>query len=222
MKRIVIIAALVGVSALPLAATSKNSVSGAYVEARTAEVFTGACVMASEAETMGREAVLAWRVDHGSFNAIPIDGLSVVAAVAGDKNLGIYEIGGEKAKSRSVVFVDERANAAQRMALVAMASELAKGVIGTIVNVSAAPIRFVDKADEIGVTAGPANQVALVVNKHMTHDPSCGAQQWFHPLASIDSATMGETEQHSFSGSSLGTRWSDPNKRSSFFGTFSH
>ena len=175
--------------------------------------------MGSEAETTGREAVLAWKVDRGSFNGISLDGLSVVAAVAGDKNLGIYEIGGGKATSRSAVIVDERANAAQRIALVAMASELAKDVMGTIVNVTAAPIQFSDKAETISVATG---QVALDVNKHMTHDPGCGAEQWFHPLASVDDATMGLTEQNSFTGSGLGTKWSDPNKRSSFFGTFSY
>ena len=44
----------------------------------------------------------------------------------------------------------------------------------------------------------------------MTHDPTCGAMQWFHPLATIDEAEMGVADQHSFSGSGLGTKWSDP------------
>ena len=219
MKRIALLAAFAALATSPLLAGGRNTVTGAYVEARTAEVFTGGCVMASEAETTGREALLAWKVDRGSFNGISLDGLSVVAAVAGDKNLGIYEIGGEKAISRSTLIVDDRANPAQRMALVAMANELAKGVMGAIVNVAAAPIQFADTDGTISVTAG---QVALGVNKHMSHDPGCGAQQWFHPLSSVDDPTLGLTEQNSFTGSGLGTKWSDPNKRSSFFGTFSY
>jgi hypothetical protein len=222
MKQIILLAALVGLGSLPLAASGRNSVSGSYVEARTAEVFAGGCIMASEAETTGREALLAWKVNRGSFNGTALDGLSVVAAVAGDRNLGIYEIGGGKASVRAAVFVDERANAAQRLALVAMASELSKGAIGRIVSVSPTPIRFADTGDAIDVAAGPAGQVALNVNKHMTHDPGCGAQQWFHPLSSLDEATMGLTEENTFSGSGLGTKWSDPDKRSSFFGTFSY
>jgi hypothetical protein len=218
MKRTFVFIALLALATSPLVAGAGNSVRGAYVEARTAEVFTGGCVMGSEAETMGREAVMAWRVDRGSYNGISLDGLSVVAAVAGDKNLGIFEIGGDRAVSKATVIVDERANAAQRLALVAMASELSKGVMGTIVNVAPAPIQFSETATSINVAAG---QVALDVNKHMIHDPSCGNQQWFHPLASVDEATLGQTEQHSFTGSGLGAKWSDPNKRSSFFGTFS-
>ena len=87
MKRIFFVAALVGVVGAPLLAGGRN-VSGSYVEARTAEVFTGGCIMGSEAETMGKEAVLAWKVDRGSFNGVSLDGLTVVAAIAGDKNLG--------------------------------------------------------------------------------------------------------------------------------------
>jgi hypothetical protein len=219
MNRAIVVAALVGLSAAPLLAGGKATVSGQYVEARTAEVFTGGCIMGSEAETMGKHAVLAWKVDRGSFNGVSIDGLSVVAAVAGDRNLGIAEIGGGQANVRSAVFVDSRATAEQQMALVAMASELSKGIVSNIVAVTPAPIQFTDKGQEIQVQAP---QVELAVNKHMTHDPTCGAMQWFHPFVPSAHAEMGVTEQHAFSGSALGTKWSDPNKRSSFFGTFAY
>jgi len=219
MKRALVVAALVGLAAAPLVAGGKGTVNGAYVEARTAEVFTGGCIMNSEAETMGKQAVLAWKVDRGTFNGISIDGLSVVAAVSGDRNLGMTEMGGEKPTVRSAVYVDQRANAAQQIALVAMANELSRGLVGTIVQVTAAPIQFADHGSEIQVSAGPA---ALDVNKHLTHDPSCGAQQWFHPLSSVDHAAIGVADQNAFSGTSLGSKWSDPNKRSAFFGTFAY
>ncbi|MGE5243677.1 MAG: DUF1326 domain-containing protein [Betaproteobacteria bacterium] len=219
MTRAMMVAALVGLVVSPLTAGSRGSVSGEYVEARTAEVFTGGCIMSSEAETIGKQAVLAWKIDRGSFNGVSLDGLSVVAAVTGDRNLGIREIGGEPADTRSAIFVDERANPAQRTALVAMASELSKGIVGTVVQVTPAPIAFTDRGHEISVTAGPAR---LDVNKHMIHDPSCGAMQWFHPLSSVDNATMGVALQNAFSGSALGTKWSDPDKRSAFFGRFSY
>src|SRR5947207_6507232 len=111
--------ALVALAVSPLLAGGRG-VSGSYVEARTAEVFTGGCIMNSEAQTMGKEAVLAWRVDRGSFNGVALDGLSVVAALSGDHNLGMTEMGGDKPIVRSAVFVDQRANPAQQIALVAM------------------------------------------------------------------------------------------------------
>jgi|SRR5581483_8019666 len=219
MNRAVVAAALIGLAAAPLMAGGNGSVSGQYVEARTAEVFTGGCIMSSEAETIGKDAVLAWKVDRGSFNGVSLDGLSVVAAVAGDRNLGIAEIGGGTANVRSAVFVDARANAQQQMALVAMANALSNGMVSNVVAVTPAPIQFTDKGQEIDVQAP---QVALAVNKEMKHDPTCGAMQWFHAFVPSAHAQMGVAEQHAFTGSALGTKWSDPNKRSAFFGNFTY
>jgi hypothetical protein len=98
MNRTLLFVALTGILATPLMAAG-HSLSGVYVEARTAEVFVGGCLMSSEAETTGKQAVLAWKVNHGSLNGVQLDGLSVVAAVVGDKNLGIHEIGGAQPSS---------------------------------------------------------------------------------------------------------------------------
>jgi hypothetical protein len=105
------------------------------------------------------------------------------------------------------------------MALVAMATELSRGMLSNVVQMTPAPIQFADKGQEIHVQT---TQVALDVNKEMTHDPTCGAMQWFHPFVPSAHAEMGVAEQHAFSGSALGTKWSDPNKRSAFFGTFTY
>jgi len=215
--QMIALATVVGLSGASLLAGT--SVSGKYVEARTAEVFTGGCIMSSEADTVGKQAVLAWKVDRGSFNGVALDGLSVVAALSGDANLGIHEIGGVRAKVRSALVVDERANAAQRIALVAMATELAKGNVGTIVNVTSAPIQFSESEHGVNVAT---NQVKLDVSKHLDHDPTCGSMQWFAPLATVTEATMSQTEEHSFTGGSLGTKWSAPNKRSSYIGSFAY
>ena len=219
MKRALVLAALIALAVNPLVAGGKNTASGAYVEARTAEVFTGGCIMGSEAETVGKLAVLAWKVDRGTVKGVSIDGLSVVAALSGDRNLGIQEIGGGKPSVKSALFVDSRANGAQQIALVALANELSNGLVGTIVQVTSAPIQFADHGGEILVSAP---QVSLDISKHMTHDPTCGAMQWFHPLSSVDKADMGLAADHTFTGSGLGTKWSDPNRRSAFFGTFSY
>ena len=217
MKRAFVVAAIVLVALTPLMADSR--ISGEYLEARTAEIFTGGCIMGSEAETMGKQAVLAWRVDRGTFNGVSLDGLAVVAAVAGDKNLGIREIGGESANVRSAVFVDARANSLQQQALVAMASELSKGTVANIVQVTPAPITFTSEEHVVNVQT---DNIALTVDKHMVHDASCGAMQWFHAFVPSASTAMGVAIENSFSGSALGTKWSDPNKRSAFFGTFSY
>ena len=67
-----------------------------------------------------------------------------------------------------------------------------------------------------------ADSLRLTVAKELKHDPTCGGKQWFHPFSTVDDAAMGTTAENAFSGASLGTKWSDPNKRSGFFGTFSY
>jgi hypothetical protein len=219
MRRAITAAALAALAAVSLGARDV-SIRGAYVEARTAEVFAGGCIMNGEAATTGKEALLAWKVDQGSFEGVALNGLSVVAAVAGTANLGVHEIGGDTAETRAAVFVDERATPAQRVALLAMAKRLSNGVVGTVVELTPATIQFVDAGDAIRVAA---KSVRLTVAKEMTHDPTCGGKQWFHPLADIDGiAAMGTTTENAFTGTTLGTKWSDPNKHSSFFGAFAY
>src|SRR5882724_9322186 len=100
MKRAISLLAVCGLASTVSLSAGGSSVSGQYVEARTAEIFTGGCIMGSEAETMGKQAVLAWKIDRGTVNGVSIDGLSVVAALSGDKNLGLHEIGGDRAVVR--------------------------------------------------------------------------------------------------------------------------
>ena len=218
MKKIALSVALSAAMMATLAA-KPVSVTGTYVEARTAEVFAGACIINGEAGTAGREALLAWKVDHGQVDGVAIDGLAVVAAISSDKNLGIHEIGGDSAPARAVIYVDSRATAAQGKALVSMVRSLSGNLIGRVVQETPAPIQFVDRGHVIDVST---DTVKLSVARHMDHDPSCGNKQWFSPLARVDHAEMGMTHQNAFSGPALCDKWSDPNKASSFFGTFSY
>ena len=202
-------------------AGGRGRVTGDYVEARTAEVFAGGCIMNSEAETMGRQAILAWRIASGTFDGVPLDGLTVVAAIAGDRNLGMREMGGEEPTSvKAIITVDPRASAAQRDALVALVRELSGGLISEIIKVESGTVRFATTSKYVEVSV--PDTLELVVNKEMKHDPSCGAMQWFKPFAPLMQSAMGTAEAHSFSGSGLGTRWSAPDKRSAFWGTFAY
>ncbi|HTI39946.1 MAG TPA: DUF1326 domain-containing protein [Vicinamibacterales bacterium] len=217
MKNIALSVALSSLMCATLAA-GPASVTGTYVEARTAEVFAGACIMNGEAATAGREALLAWKVDRGQVDGVTLDGLAVIAAITSDTNLGIHEIGGDFTPARAAIYVDARATAAQRKALVAMVTSLSGNLIGRVVQETTAPIQFVDRGHQIDVST---DAVKLSVEKHLTHDPSCGNKQWFNPLARVEHAEMGMTNQNAFTGPALCDKWSDPNKASSFFGTFS-
>jgi hypothetical protein len=214
-----IVAGLI-LSAATLSADDKGRITGDYVEARTAEVFAGGCIMNSEAETLGRQAVMAWRITSGAFDGVTLDGLTVAAAVAGDRNLGMREMGGEEPTAvKAIIIVDPRASATQRDALVKLVRELSNGLITHVVRVDVAPVKFATSQKYVEVSA-PDNDILLTVNKEMKHDPSCGAMQWFKPFTKLADAALGVAEEHSFDGQGLNTKWSAPNKRSAFFGTF--
>lgn len=216
-------ALLVPLAAAPLLAGPPTSgapapVVGDYVEARTAEVFAGGCIMNSEAETMGKEAVLAWRIARGSYQGVALDGLAVVAAVAADRNLGIREMGGEAPTAvRGTIVVDARASAAQSTALVSLVGAMTRGLVTDLRAVEQKPIRFADRGDLVEVEAGEAR---LQVNRKVTHSASCGAMQWFQPLAAGADAAVAMTNTQAYRGAVLGTRWQQVDKKSAFVGRF--
>ena len=221
MRNVMMTAMLLAFGVSVLTAEPAPRITGDYVEARTAEVFAGGCIMNSEAETMGRQAIMAWRITAGSFEGVSLDGLVVAAAVAGDRNLGMREMGGEEPTAvKAIITVDPRATSTQRDALVRLVRELSGGLITHVVRVDVAPVRFATSQNYVEVSV--PDSVTLTVNKEMTHDPSCGAMQWFKPFTRLAQSSMGVAEAHAYSGQGLGTRWSAPNKRSAFFGTFTY
>lgn len=193
-------------------------ITGDYVEARTAEVFTGGCIMGSEGEVSGREALMAWRVRQGAFNGVPLDGLSVVAMVAADINLGTHELGGAAPETiKTMLMVDARATGAQQRALAAMARALAPDVIRETAATRTTEIDFDHNGHDVRVAAGDAS---LDVAAHVEHSPECGAIRWFSPLARVADAEAGLTRTFKWSGTGLGAQWTQIDRKSSFVGTF--
>lgn len=222
MKAVFTATLMAGLMGSTVLASDPKGVAGDYVEVRTAQVYAGGCIMGSEGEAAGREAILAWRVSRGAVDGVALDGLSIVAAATADNNLGTHELGGAPATVlKSVVLVDARANAVQREALINMARSLAPAIVRSVVETRAVPIAFVRSGDNVRVRAGEAS---LDVVTNVPHSPNCGALKWFEPLARTDNSEVGVTRLQEWSGTALGPRWKQvsDDKRSSFVGTFSY
>lgn len=221
MKQTTALAAILALSmSAGVGATDPTGVSGHYVEVRTAEVFTGPCMLGQEADTLGREAILAWRVSHGSVGGVPLDGLSVVAVVAADRNLGMAALGAQAPSVvKSVVMVDDRATLEQQSALVKMAKSLSPDLMNDVVQLRTVPISFLRQNADIKVSAGEAT---LDVTTEFTHSPVCGAMQWFDPLATTVKPELALARANAWSGSVLNTQWTQSDRKSSFVGTFSY
>ena len=73
---------------LLLPAFPSRSLSGNYMEARTADVYTGPCFANGEVEINGKEAVFGWKINNGSWKGVNLAGLGVVGVVRSQHTLG--------------------------------------------------------------------------------------------------------------------------------------
>ena len=90
-------------------------IRGDYVEARSADVYTGPCFANGEANQAGDLAVFGWSIGKGAWRGVSLDGLSVVGVVRASNTLG--NVTDTPYPVKAVLIVDSRANARQALAL---------------------------------------------------------------------------------------------------------
>jgi hypothetical protein len=206
--------------ALPAAAQSR--IEGHYAEFRTADVYTGPCFANSETGLTGSEAVLAWQVTRGSWNNVPLDGLSVVAVVRASATLG--DAFANPLPAKAVLIVDARATQPQRAALVAFAQAQTAGLLGEIVAIEASPIRFeANVGGRHGFTTVEAAHLAKLSTRPVGQsDRICHNESvYYEPLAAnLDHAMPAVAVVSSYGGNHLDVTWTESGRRGSFTGTF--
>ena len=198
---------------IPAAASMAGSLEGDYVEARTASVFAGPCHYSGEYMNDGREAVVAWHVTRGTSDGVSLAGLSAVAVVRSDSNLGEAD-----AQKTSMLYVDSSATPAQRDALAkALEAQCGKS-LGTVKSVESAKVKFT-RGEEISVSApGVAKlDIAPMPNHECCKQPSL---VWYKPIAPIDGRMVGYTKLASCTDKTGGDAWSRSDENSAFYGTF--
>lgn len=199
-----------------------HNIYGDYIEARTADVYTGPCFANSEAGLIGNLAVFGWKVDHGSWQGVNLDGLSVVAAVKAKATLGnVYETA---YPVKAVLIIDEKATPEQRLALKNFARKMGGDLLEDIVRVDYQPIAMSFENNDIHsmkatLTAGT---LAKIQTRAMSEgDHICRNEEvWYQPLAKTTHAMAAYSLANNFHGQGLGTTWSSPDKRSAFIGNF--
>jgi hypothetical protein len=199
-----------------------HTIYGDYVEARTADVYTGPCFANAEVGLVGNLAVFGWKINRGEWHGVSLDGLSVVAAVKARHTLGdVYE---SSYPVHAVLIVDESASPEQRLALQSFAKKMGGDLLQDVVQVAYAPISFdTASADmhnlKVKLTAGSLAEIETRAMNAKDH--TCGNEDtWYPPLTKLSHAMPAVAVAHSFKGKALGTTWSSPDKRSSFVGSF--
>jgi hypothetical protein len=121
-----------------------------------------------------------------------------------------------------MVYVDQRATAQQRKALVEFAKAEAGRLLEDIVRVEPARIDFsMDHLD--GRAYLTVGKVAQIQTRAVTEeDCICTNESIFYPtFAGAENVSAAVTIEHKFTDTGLGASWSSPAKRGALLGTFS-
>jgi hypothetical protein len=203
------------------AGAGKSAIEGDYIEARSADVYTGPCFANSEVGLTGQEAILAWKVREGDWKGVALTGLSVVAVVRANATLGDpYH---DPYPARSVLILDSRATPDQRSALTAFATSMAGGLLSHVVRTETAPIQMlVEHGDLHGAARMVAGSFAQIETRSLCQgDHLCGNESvYYPPLVALSHSMPAFTLDSSFSGQGLGEIWKNVDKRSAFVGSF--
>ncbi len=224
----------IGLLSLGAGTATAAGIRGDYVEARTADVFTGPCFSNAEVFIYGNHAVMAWKVTEGSWKGVDLRGLCVAAAVNGTTTFSEDK----PERATAVLIVDSKADSRQREALVEMAKDLGGERLSHITLVTRArmSLKLEDHAGSHttaaqhsahGMPQSPrasfwAAGVAQIVTRPLDdRDHTCGNEVVaYPPLSRSVEIQPAYTLGHKFKGDGLNGRWDDPNCRSSFVGHF--
>ena len=202
----------------PLSAADATIV-GDYVEARTADVYTGSCFANAEVNLSGQEAIMAWRVRQGTWSGVSLDGLSVVAVIKANATLG--DPFANPLPARSLIVVDDRASQEQKRALAGFAQSMAGDLLENVVSVQAAEIDMVLDRSSNSVSLRAGDVITIKTRALTPKDLLCGNEEiYYPPLTELSEAVPAFSLQHEFRGEGLDSTWSSPGRRSAFIGTF--
>ena len=199
---------------------STQQIWGEYLETRSADVYTGQCFANGEVNLVGNEAILAWRVQSGSWDGVPLEGLSIAAAVRAKGTLGDpYE---NPYPAKSVLLVDDQANPQQLAALINFAKQMGGELLNNVEQVVRVPMELVVNQEHHGSAMLRAGQYATIQTRSLGEkDHVCGNEvTYYPPLTQLAHSMPAVAVTDAYSGPGLGVSWDLHGKRSAFVGSF--
>lgn len=219
MRTALLTAALVLFTGTFLAA---QQIHGDYLESRSTDVYVAQCFANGEVGLAGRQALLAWHVQEGSWNGVQLDGLTVAAAVEARATLG--DPYGDPYPAQAVLMVDDAANLAQRQALIALAQHEGGKLLENVARVDYVPVILDLPADpQDGNAVLRAGHLATIVTRPLNHhDHICGNESnYYPPLTKVEHATSAVALTDEFRGDGLDSQWTAHGRRSAYLAGFS-
>lgn len=197
-------------------------ITGEYIEARTCDVYTGPCFANGEMDLAGKEAMMAWQVDEGTWNDVRLDGLGVALVIRSEWTLGDDGIFGmQPGKIQSLIVVDDEADNQQKAALVDFVKDTAAQYTKNLVKVQTAPISL--KNDHLdGKGLFKAGDMAEIQTRALkAGDCVCTNEVvYYQPLTDVQNFSPAFSQSVSFQGKALKNKWTAHGTRSAFLATF--
>jgi hypothetical protein len=208
-----------------------QQIRGDYMESRSADVYVAQCFANGETGLTGKQALLAWKIDSGSWNGVKLDGLHVAGAVTANATLG--DPYGNPYPAKVVMMVDEQATPEQREALVAFAQHQAGRLFENVVAVKPVtmeleiPDAAVQHAHVHGSGVGAhaifrAGNLARIETRTLNdNDHVCGNETTYYPpLTTVEQATPAVAMSDVYQGDGLDTDWANHGRRSAYIAHF--
>jgi len=201
-------------------ALSAQQIRGDYIETRSADVYTGQCFANGEVNLVGKEAILAWHVQTGSWDGVALDGLTIAAAVRAQATLG--DPYGNPYPAEAVLLVDDQATPQQSAALVSFAHQMGGELLKNVGQTLPAPMEMIVNHERHGVALLRAGQFATVQTRSLgDKDHVCGTEVTFYPpLTPVAHSMPAVAVTDAYRGPGLGESWDSHGRRSAFVGTF--
>jgi hypothetical protein len=212
---------LLAIFVLAVTAPAVAEVQGVYIESRNAEVYASHCFANSEGGLEGDLAVMAWKIEEGSWKNVSLNGLGVVAVVKASNTLG--DPFNNPLPAKAALIFDEAATAEQREALEGFVKEMGGELLTNVVRRDARPIEL-DLNGNLHArraTLKAGELVALTTREIRGTDSLCHLDDlYYEPLVALEHAMPAFAVRNSYHGDGLNVSIDDYNRSSAYLGTF--
>jgi hypothetical protein len=208
-------AAILLLSAGTALAAPSTQIAGDYVEARSNHVYTCGCLYSGEMVTGGREAILAWSFDGGSYRGTTLEGVRALAVLSGEENLSIQGM-----PRQAVLYLDGVTSREQQDAVVSLIDHKYAGAVGKIIAVKIAPVVFRKAPRGVDVEV-PGVAEVTERTAVLPEDAHRGSSQWYGPFIPLTQATLAATTFYDYQGADFSKNWKESDAGiTGYFGRF--
>jgi hypothetical protein len=209
---------LIGISLSWLAAhaaTNGNQPQGRLIELHSCEVYAGACMVSSQSELGGRNALQIWDFAGGSWQGVDLKGLQMAVLESSLDNLAAPSTRVDEA----IVYLPENANARQRASLLGWVKARDSQLSRAKIQARVVPISLTSSVEGIRFQAGQfASLHAAALGD--CQNRVCGESLWYEPSTPTSLFTVALNADSRINEPLIKLTWNDFGKRSVFVARF--